>query len=100
MALQITNNAGIFEINGSLNSQNTISLKNYFEAQMNECSFIMISLNNTIGIDKVSFQTIINLYKNALSRNKVFYIVRTKNQQVVDLCNEEKLSFLLSNNVA
>lgn len=100
MAIQITNNAGIFEINGSLNSQNTNSLKNYFEAQMNESGFLIISLNNTIDIDKTAFQAIINLYKNALSRNKAFYIVGNENQQVVNLFKEEKLSFILNNNVA
>jgi anti-anti-sigma regulatory factor len=100
MALQITNNAGIFEINGSLNSQNTNSLKNYFEALINETGFIMISLNNTIDIDKTAFQTIINLYKKALSKNKAFYIVGHQNQKVVELFKEEKLSFLLNNNVA
>jgi len=40
------------------------------------------------------------LYKKALSKNKVFYIVGHKNQKVVELFKEEKLSFLLNNNVA
>lgn len=100
MALQITDNAGIFEIKGSLNSQNTTSLKNYFEALINESNFIVISLNNIIDLDKTGFQVIIALYKKALSKNKVFYIVGHENQQVVDLFKEEKLSFLLNSNAA
>jgi anti-anti-sigma factor len=100
MALQITNNAGIFEINGSLNSQNTTSLKNYFEALINELNFIVISLDNIIDLDKTGFQVIIALYKKALSKNKAFYIVGHQNQKVVELFKKEKLSFLLNSNAA
>lgn len=100
MALLITNNAGIFEINGSLNSQNATSLKNYFEALINESSFIVISLHQIIDLDKTGFQLIIALYKKALSKNKAFYIVGHQNQKVVELFKNEKLSFLLNNNAA
>lgn len=100
MALQITNNAGILEINGSLNSQNTVSLQNYFEALINQSSFIMLSLNNIVDMDKMAFQTIITLYKKALSKNKVFYIIGKENQKVVDLFEKEKLNYLLKSNAA
>ena len=100
MALLITNNAGIFEINGSLNSQNTTSLKNYFEAIINESSFIVISLHDIIDLDKTGFQVIIALYKKSLSKNKAFYIVGYQNQKVVKLFKNEKLRFLLNNNAA
>lgn len=100
MALLITNNAGIFEINGSLNSQNATSLKNYFEALINESSFIVISLHQIIDLDKTGFQVIISLYKKALSKNKAFYIVGYQNQKVVELFKNEKLRFLLNNNAA
>ena len=100
MALLITNNAGIFEINGSLNSQNATSLKNYFEALINKSSFIVISLHHIIDLDKTGFQVIIALYKKALSKNKAFYIVGYQNQKVVELFKNEKLRFLLNNNAA
>lgn len=100
MALQITKNAGILEINGSLNSQNTVSLQNYFEALINQSSFIMLSLNNIVDMDKMAFQTIITLYKKALSKNKVFYIIGKENQKVVDLFEKEKLNYLLKSNAA
>ena len=100
MALQITNNTGILEINGSLNSQNTVSLQNYFEALINQSSFIMLSLNNIVDMDKMAFQTIITLYKKALSKNKVFYIIGKENQKVVDLFEKEKLNYLLKSKAA
>lgn len=100
MALQITNNAGILEIKGSLNTQNASSLQNYFEALINQSSFIMLSLNNIVDMDKTAFQTIIGLYKKALSKNKVFYIIGKENQKVVDLFEMEKLNYLLKSNAA
>lgn len=100
MALLITNNAEIFEINGSLNSQNATSLKNYFETLINESSFIVISLHQIIDLDKTGFQVIIALYKKALLKNKAFYIVGYQNQKVVELFKNEKSRFLLNNNAA
>lgn len=100
MALQITNNAGILELNGSLNAQNTSSFQNHFEALINQSSFIMLSLNNIIDMDKTAFQAIIALYKKALSKNKVFYIIGKENQKVVDLFKSEKLNYLLKSNAA
>ena len=100
MALQITNNAGILELNGSLNAQNTNSLQNHFEALINQSSFIMLSLNNIIDMDKTAFQAIIALYKKALAKNKVFYIIGKENQKVVDLFKTEKLNYLLKSNAS
>lgn len=100
MALQINENAGVLEINGVLNAQNVNSLKNYFEALISQSSFIIISLNKVIDMDKSSFDTIINLYKKALSKNKVFYIISEGNQKVLDLFQSEKMNYLLKNRAA
>ncbi|NHN26613.1 STAS domain-containing protein [Flavobacterium jejuense] len=100
MALQINENAGVLEINGVLNTQNVNSLKNYFEALISQSSFIIISLNKVIDMDKSSFDTIINLYKKALSKNKVFYIISEGNQKVLDLFQSEKMNYLLKNRAA
>lgn len=100
MALQISENAGVLEINGVLNAQNVNSLKNYFEALISQSSFIIVSLNKVIDMDKSSFDTIINLYKKALSKNKVFYIISEGNQKVLDLFQSEKMNYLLKNRAA
>lgn len=100
MALQISENAGVLEINGTLNAQNATSLKNYFEALINQSTFIIISLNNVIEIDKSSFDVIINLYKKALSKNKVFYIISEENQKVIDIFQSEKMNYLLKSTAA
>lgn len=100
MAIQINENLGVIEINGILNSQNSNSLKNYLEALINQSSFIMLSLNNIHDIDKCAFNAIISLYKKALSKNKVFYIIGKENQKVVDLFHSEKLIYLLKSQAA
>jgi anti-anti-sigma factor len=100
MALQITNNAGVLEIKGSLNAQNTSSLQNYFEALINQSNFIKLSLNNIVDFDKTAFQVIISLYKKALSKKKVFYIIGKENQKVADLFESEKFNYLLNSNAA
>lgn len=100
MALQITNNAGIIEISGKLNAQNAISLQNYFEALIMRSSFIIVSLNNVSELDKSSFNTLINLYKKALSKNKVFYIISEKNKEVTSLFQSEKMNYVLQNRAA
>ncbi|WP_430399959.1 STAS domain-containing protein [Flavobacterium sp.] len=100
MALQIKQNAGVLEINGTLNAQNANSLKNYFEALIEQSNFIIISLNNVIDMDKSSFDIIINLYKKALAKNKVFYILSEENQKVTNLFHSEKMNYLLQNRAA
>ncbi|WP_445456686.1 STAS domain-containing protein [Flavobacterium sp. HNIBRBA15423] len=101
MSLIINENAGILEINGSLNAQNTKSIKNYLEALINQSSFsITISLNKVVDIDKSGFDTIINLYKKALSKNKFVYIISDENKKIVALFRSEKLTSLLNSQVA
>jgi len=100
MALQITNNNGILEIVGDLNAQNSNSLKNYLEACINYSSFIIISLNKVSEIEKGAFDVIISLYKKALSKNKVFYIIGRENQKVIHLFETEKLNYLLNSYAA
>jgi anti-anti-sigma factor len=100
MALQITNNSGILEINGSLNAQNTKSFQNYFEALLHNSKMITISLNNVIDMDINGLHTIVNLYKKALVSNKVFYIIGEENENVVDLFSSERLNYMLRRDVA
>ena len=97
MALKIKENAGVLEINGTLNAQNANSLKNYFEALIEQSNFIIISLNNVIDMDKSGFDIIINLHKKALAKNKVFYMLSEENQKVTNLFHLEKMNYLLQN---
>ncbi|VXB21493.1 conserved hypothetical protein [Flavobacterium sp. 9AF] len=100
MALQIQDNAGILEINGNLTLENAKSLKNFFEALLMQSSFIIVSLNKVVEMDKSSFDTLIQLYKIALAKNKVFYIVSDKNKKITKLFQTQKLNYMLQNRAA
>lgn len=99
MALQITNNAGIYEINGNLNSQNVLSLNNHFETLLERTKMITLSLNNLIDIDTTAVSAIASLYKKAMSHNKVFYIIGQDNSKINAEFQTQKLSYILRRDV-
>lgn len=51
-------------------------------------------------MDKSGFDIIINLYRKAFVKNKVFYILSEGNQKVSDLFHSEKMNYLLQNRAA
>lgn len=95
MRLQITNNSGIFELNGLLNAQNTYSIKKYFENLMENNKTVTISLDNLNDIDKVAAKCLESLYKKAITSNKVFYIIGSENKKVRDVFKKEKMFYVL-----
>jgi len=99
MALQITNNAGIYEINGDLNAQNVLSLNNHFEILLERSKIITLSLNKLVDIDKTAVKAIDVLYKKAMSHNKVFYIIGQENTKIRTQFQTEKLSYILRGNL-
>jgi ABC-type transporter Mla MlaB component len=99
MALQITNNAGIYEINGDLNAQNVLSLNNHFEILLERSKIITLSLNKLVDIDKTAVKAIAVLYKKAMSHNKVFYIIGQENPKISTQFQTEKLSYILRGNL-
>ena len=99
MALQITNNSGIFEINGLLNAQNVSAMKSYFETLIESTKAVTISLDNINSIDKVAVKCLGSLYKKAISNNKVFYIIGSENKNIRDSFKEEKMFYILRRDV-
>jgi ABC-type transporter Mla MlaB component len=99
MALQITNNSGIFEIIGNLNSQNVISLYNHFDKVLDRSKIVTLSLNNLAEIDKSAISAIASLYKKAMSHNKVLFIIGQENDKISAQFQSEKLSYILQRDV-
>ena len=85
MSVQITYFAGVYEISGLLNAQNGESLKNHFEALMNNSKGIVISLNKVLQIDIGSVNIISDLHKKAQVSDKLFFIIGMENQKVKEL---------------
>ncbi len=99
MALQITTNYGIFEINGLLNSQNTNSIRTYFENLIENSEAVIISLDKIKSMDKTAVKCLGLLYKKAMTKNKAFYIIGSENKKVRDLFKEEKMFYVLRRDV-
>ncbi|MVO08920.1 STAS domain-containing protein [Flavobacterium sp. TP390] len=99
MALHITNNQGIFEINGLLNATNTGLISNYFETIIDKEKMITISLDKVKDIDKVAVKCLGTLYKKAIVKNKIFYIIGSENKKVRDQFKEQKMFYVLRRDV-
>ena len=99
MALQITNNSGIFEISGLLNTQNISSMKSHFEALIENTKSVIISLDKINDLDKGAVKCLGLLYKKAIKKNKVFYIIGSENKKIRDLFKEQKLFYVLRRDI-
>jgi len=82
MALQIKNNHGIFEINGSIIAENAKSLQYHFERLLSKEEHVILSVDHVEKIDISGVNVLSNLYKKAMKSNKVFYIIGKENQKI------------------
>ena len=82
MAVQINLIAGVYEVNGELNTQNNKSLKNYFEDLLDHTNTLIISINIDVKMTKEGISTLVSLYNIALIKNKKFKIIDKSNKQL------------------
>jgi len=82
MAVQINLVAGVYEVNGELNTQNNKSLRNYFEVLMEHSNTLIISINKDVKLTKEGIITLISLYNIALNKNKKFKIIDLSNKKL------------------
>lgn len=94
MAIQIKYEAGVYEITGFLNSQNMESLKNHFEALIENSKGIVLSLKKVLDIDSNAINIIASLYRKAWLSDKMFFIIGMENKKV-----NEQFSALDLNNI-
>ncbi len=92
MALAITKQSGIYEINGELNYQNMNSIKDYFELLIEKSTYIKMSLNKIKDLDLNGVQFIASLYRKAVEKNKVFFIVGLNSKELVQLFKKEEIT--------
>lgn len=92
MALTITNTQGVYNINGTLNSQNSQMIKNHFEMIMDQSAFIKLSLNNIIDLDKNGIKTIASIYNKAKAKEKAFFIVDLNNKNIENQFKMESIT--------
>jgi anti-anti-sigma regulatory factor len=84
MAIQITYDGAVYEINGLLNAQNSDSLNRYLETLMSYSKGIVLSLNKVLDIDSAAVSNIATLYQKANLKEYSFFIIGMKNKKVND----------------
>jgi len=95
MSIQIKYEAGVYEINGLLHSQNGESLKNHFENLMDYSKGIVLSLNKVADMDISSANIIAALQKRARIADKMFYVIGMKNKKVNEIFTALNLNEIL-----
>ncbi len=82
MALQITNNYGVLEINGNIVTENAISLQHHVEQLLYISDRVILSVDHVKNIDASGVRVLTNLYKKAMKGNKIFYIIGKENKKI------------------
>lgn len=87
MSLQINYNAGVYEIEGYLNTENCVYLKSQLETIIVHSSGVVICLNSVISIDIQAAKVVMSLLEKTQKNNKVFFIISKENEKVNDQFN-------------
>ena len=82
MALHITSNQGVFELNGNIVGKNAISLQHHFEHLLFTKDMVVLSVDHVKKIDSYGIQVLTSLYRRAMKNNKIFYIIGTENKRL------------------
>lgn len=84
MALKITEQSGIFLVEGIINASTATNFKNHLESLLNEHETVTIDIENVTEIDACGMNVMRTLYSHALIKNRSFYIVGTGCKEVYD----------------
>ncbi len=90
MELQILNQNGIYQLEGSLNTNNLKKAKVFFKSIIGTTNIIIVSLNSLIEIDNKSVKALIKLYGAAMRSKTVFYLMGKENATVFEQFKNEK----------
>ncbi|MFC5048518.1 STAS domain-containing protein [Aquimarina hainanensis] len=99
MALKITKNQGIFEINGPINTKNAKSLFDHFEQLLETSERIILSLDHVNTIDVCGINALTSLYKTAVKKNKVFSIIGKENNAIKRIFARRKIEHIIRRDV-
>ncbi len=91
MALSITKQSGIFELEGELTPSNMASLKTYFELLIEQSQYLKLSISKIKNLDNRGVQFISSLYRKAVDSNKVFFIVNLTDKELVQKFKKENI---------
>ena len=95
MSLQINYNAGIYEIQGALNTENSVYLENQLATIIEYTSGVVISLDKVEMIDEYTAKSVVSLQEKSQGNNKVFFIIGKKNKKVNEQFRALNLNHIL-----
>ena len=87
MSLQINYNAGVYEIQGNLNTENCVYLKSQLETVIKQSNGVVVSFDSLVSIDAYAAMVITSLQESTQSNNQIFYVIGKKNKKVEDQFN-------------
>ncbi|NAS32194.1 STAS domain-containing protein [Flavobacteriaceae bacterium R38] len=96
MESKIINNSGIFEITGSIVTDNATTIKNHFERLLDKSEELIMNLDRVNTIDATGVNVLSNLYKKAIQKNKALYIIGKENSNLKEAFSATKMDYILS----
>ncbi|KPM31187.1 Hypothetical protein I595_2451 [Croceitalea dokdonensis DOKDO 023] len=96
MALEIKEQHGIFEILGTVTSQNLGALSIYFQTVLEKEESIVVNIEGVVKMDSSSALFFEKLYKEAAASHKVVTIVGKQNADIAKIMRMTKTDYILS----
>ncbi|AUP77642.1 STAS domain-containing protein [Flavivirga eckloniae] len=84
MALRITEQNGIFFLEGAINVSTTLNFQNHLESILNQKKGLTIDVENVTEIDPSGMQVLRELYSKAQSKKRPFFVVGTGCKEIYD----------------
>lgn len=84
MALKITEQKGVFMVEGTINTMTALSFKNHIEAVMPNLEDLVINIENVTEIDTNGMNAIRAIYTKAIANDIKFFVVGTGCKEVYD----------------
>lgn len=96
MALNITENNGLFEISGSISAQNLGVLHIYFKAVLEKYDILLVSIEGVREMDAAAALYFEKLYKEVAQDNKAIHLFGLENKRISEVMQLTGTSYILS----
>ncbi|MDH7911306.1 STAS domain-containing protein [Winogradskyella sp. SYSU M77433] len=84
MALKITENNGIFTVEGSLNTETSKSFKIHMDVLFQTCEEVVINIDNVTEIDVTGLSVLRYFFNNSQKENRSFFITGYGCKEIYD----------------
>lgn len=92
MSLQISEQNGMFLLNGKINSSTLNFFNTYFDYNVSQEKSIIVNIDKVIEIDRAGLESFRNFTKNAILNHKVFSIVGNGCKEIYDDFNQTNVA--------